>query len=91
MRVAQALGRHIGGGDGHAVHAVAAETGLGEEVVSSMLIKLIEMGQEKLISDSGVSAAIDGAKAQAAAMAQATGGEALKAAGGFLGKIFGKK
>lgn len=91
VRVAQALGRHIGGGEGVAVHAVAAETGLSEEIISAMLTKLIETGKEKLLSDSGVGAAIDGAKAQAAAAAQAAGGEALKAAGGFLGKIFGKK
>lgn len=88
VRVAQALGRHIGAGQDLAIKAAAADTGLSEEVTSAMLSKVIAVGKEKLMSDAGVTGAIDNAKDQAMAAMQNMGGEAAK---GIFGKLFGKK
>jgi hypothetical protein len=91
VRVAEALGRNIGGGKDLAVKATAQETGLTEEVISAMLGKLVETGKEKLLSDTGVAGAIDSAKDQAMAAMQNVGGEAAKGIMGKLGGLFGKK
>ncbi|MBL8558598.1 MAG: hypothetical protein JNM47_07755 [Hyphomonadaceae bacterium] len=88
VRVAKALSQHIGGGKDLAIKAAAADTGLTEEVISQMLGKLIDTGKEKLMNDSGVTGAIDDAKAQAMGAIGAIGGEATK---GIFGKLFGKK
>jgi len=90
-RVARALAAHVGAGDKDSIAKAAADTGIDEEVVTAMSKKLIEVGGEKLLAESGVSAAIDGAKDQAMAAFGNVGGEAAKQAGGFLGKLFGKK
>jgi hypothetical protein len=91
VRVANSLAAHAGLGGEEAIKAAAADTGLDEEVVSAMLKKLIKTGGEKLMQESGASAAIDNAKNEAMAAFGAAGGGAAKAAGGFLGGLFGKK
>jgi len=91
VRVAAVLSQHIGGGKDLAIKATAADTGLTEDVVSSMLNKLIETGKEKLMNDSGVAGAIDDAKAQAIAAVGSIGGEATKGLMGKIGGLFGKK
>lgn len=91
IRVAAALSNHIGGGKDLAVKAAAADTGLTEEVISAMLGKLVETGKEKLMSDSGVTGAIDDAKAQAMAAMGDLGNQATKGLFGKIGGMFGKK
>ena len=88
IRVARALGQHMGGGKDLAIKAAATDTGLSEDVISSMLNKLIETGKEKLMKDGGVTDAIEGAKDQAMAAMGNIGGGAAK---GIMGKLFGKK
>ena len=88
VRVARALGQHMGGGKDLAIKAAAADTGLSEEVVSAMLGKLVAVGKDKLMTDAGVTGAIDNAKDQAMAAMGNIGGEAAK---GIFGKLFGKK
>lgn len=88
VRVAKALGQHIGGGKDLAIKAAAADTGLTEDVISAMLTKLIETGKEKLLSEGAVGDAIENAKGQAMAAVGNIGGEAAK---GIFGKLFGKK
>lgn len=88
VRVAKALSQHIGGGKDLAIKAAAADTGLTEDVISSMLNKLIETGKEKLLSEGVVGDAIDSAKDQAMAAVGNIGGEAAK---GIFGKLFGRK
>ena len=90
VRVAQALAANFNKGDKQAVAAVAADTGLSEDVVSSMLKKLMEVGKDKLMEEGGVNKAIEDAKAQAQAAAANVGNEAVKSAGGFIGKLFGR-
>lgn len=91
VRVAQALGRNIGGGKDLAIKATAAETGLTEEVVAAMLGKLIEVGKDKLVNEGPLGDAIDGAKAQAVAAIENVGGAATKGIMGRLGGLFGRK
>ena len=91
IRVARALAQHMGGGKDLAIKAAAADTGLSEDVISSMLNKLIETGKEKLMKDGGVTDAIDSAKDQAMAAMQNIGGEATKGLFGKIGGMFGKK
>jgi hypothetical protein len=91
VRVAKALSTHIGGGKDLAIKAAAADTGLTEEVISAVLGKLVETGKEKLLSDSGVTGAIDDAKDQAMAALGNVGGEAAKGLFGKIGGMFGKK
>lgn len=91
VRVAKALSQHIGGGKDLAIKAAAADTGLTEDVISKMLTKLIDTGKEKLLSDSGVTGAIDDAKAQAIGAIGNIGGEATKGLMGKIGGLFGKK
>jgi hypothetical protein len=88
VRVARALGQHIGGGQDAAIKAAATDTGLTEDVISSMLSKLVETGKEKLLSEGVVGDAIEGAKNQAMAAVGNIGGDAAK---GIFGKLFGKK
>jgi hypothetical protein len=88
IRVAKALSSHIGGGKDLAIKAAAADTGLTEEVISAMLGKLVEAGKEKLLGDSGVTGAIEDAKAQAMGAIGDLGNQATK---GLFGKLFGKK
>jgi len=91
VRVAAALSQHIGGGKDLAIKATAADTGLTEDVISSMLNKLIDTGKEKLMNESGVTGAIDDAKAQAMGAIGNIGGEATKGLMGKIGGLFGKK
>ena len=88
VRVAKALGQHMGGGKDLAIKAAAADTGLSEEVISSMLGKLIETGKDKLINEGLVGDAIEGAKAQAMAAMGDLGNQATR---GMFGKLFGRK
>jgi hypothetical protein len=91
VRVAAALSNHIGGGKDLAIKAAAADTGLTEDVISSMLSKLIETGKEKLLNEGPVGQAIDTAKDQAMAAVGNIGGEAAKGIFGKIGGMFGKK
>lgn len=84
VRVAHAFATHAGMGNQEMIAAVAADTGLDEEVVAAMLKKLIEVGGEKLMDDTGVTAAIDNAKSEAMAALSNAGG-------GLMGKLFGRK
>lgn len=91
VRVAHALAAHAGLGDEEMVRAVAADTGLEEEVVAAMLKRLAETAAEKLMSETPVGAAVDGAKQHAMAAMNTAGAEAMKNASGFLGSLFGRK
>ncbi len=95
VRVARALAANIGLGGDEAIKRAAADTGIDEECVTAMLGKLMEIGKEKVLEDSGFNNAVDnavsGAKDQAMAAFGNAGGQAAKAAGGFLGGLFGKK
>lgn len=82
--VAEALGKHWSHGPQEAIRLAAQETNLAEEVVAEMSKKLIDLGKERLMNDTGVSDAIEGAKAQAQAALGSVGG-------GLLGRLFGKK
>jgi len=88
---AHALINHMGGGKDLAIKAAAAETGLTEEIISSLLTKMIDAGKEKLMAESGVQDAIDGAKDQAMAAINNIGGEVSKGLFGKIGGMFGKK
>ena len=90
-RVAQALGSRFSSNREQTIQAAAADTGLDEEVVGSMLNKLVEAGKERLLESGPVADAIDGVKGQAQDALAAFGGEAAKSAGGLLGGLFGKK
>jgi hypothetical protein len=83
VRAAHALAAHIGSGRDAAVKQAAAETGVGEEVIAALLSKLIEAGAQKLMEESPVGDAMASAKAAAE-------GAIGKAAGGMLGKLFGR-
>src|SRR5882672_4203344 len=91
VRVAQALGQHFSAGKDQAVKLAATDAGLTEEVTASMCNKLIEVGKDKLLNEGPVGDAINSMKSQAMGAASAAGGEAMKSATGFLGKLFGKK
>jgi hypothetical protein len=91
VRVAHALAAHFSKGESEAVKAAAADTGLAEEVVAATSKKLIEAGKDKLMQASGAGKAIDDAKAQAKAAIGNAGGEMAKSAGGFLGRLFGRR
>ena len=91
VRVARALAAHSGLGSQQMVQAAAADTGLDEEVVAAMGKKLVEEGGNKLMEETGVSAAIDNAKQDAMAALSNVGGDAARNAGGFLGKLFGRR
>lgn len=84
VRVARALAANWNKGREQAVQQTAADTGLTEEVVGSMATKLIDVAKEKLIEDGPVGDAIQSAKTAASDAVQ-------KAAGGFLGGLFGRK
>lgn len=88
IRVAAALSQHIGGGKDLAVKAAAADTGLTEDVISSMLGKLVETGKEKLLNEGPIGDAMENAKAQAMSAVGDFGNQATK---GLFGKLFGKK
>mgnify|MGYP000973369938 CR=1 FL=1 len=90
VRVAKALAAHVNKGDAEAVKAAAADTGLSEDAVASMMKKLAETAKEKIMDEAGVNKAIDDAKAQAQAAAVNAGKDAMKNAGGMLGKLFGR-
>lgn len=91
LAVARSLAAHFSKGGDEAVKAAAAETGVAEEAVGSMCAKLVEVGKEKLLTEGPVGQAVDTAKEQAMAALNDAGGQAMKSAGGFLGKLFGKK
>lgn len=91
VRVARALAAHSGLGNQQMVQAAAADTGLDEDVVAAMGKKLVEEGGNKLMEETGVSAAIDNAKQDAMAALGNVGGDAARNAGGLLGKLFGRR
>jgi hypothetical protein len=91
VRVAHALAAHAGLGDDEMVRAVAADTGLDEEVVAAMLKQLAETAAEKVMEETPVGAAVDSARQQAMAAMGDAGATAVKNAGGFLGRMFGRK
>jgi hypothetical protein len=91
VRVSRALAAHIGLGGDEAIKRAAADTGLDEECVTAMLGKLMEIGKDKVLEESGFNGAVGNAKDQAMAAFGNAGGQAAKAAGGFLGGLFGKK
>lgn len=91
VRVSRALAANIGLGGDEAIKRAAADTGLDEECVTAMLGKLMEIGKDKLLEESGFNGAVDAAKDQAMAAFGNAGGQAAKAAGGLLGGLFGKK
>ena len=84
VRVARALAANWNKGRDQAVQQAAQDTGLTEEVVSAMATKLIDVGKEKLLDEGPVGDAIKGAQTAAADAVS-------KAAGGFLGGLFGRK
>lgn len=84
VRVAHAFAAHAGLGNEQMIQAVAADTGLDEEVVAAMLKKLIEVGRDKVMEDTGLNAAIDNTKQEAMAALQNAGG-------GLMGRLFGRK
>lgn len=91
VRVGRALAAHAGMGNQEMIAAAAADTGLSNEVVASMLKKLIETGGKQLMEATGVSGAIDSAKENAMAALNTAGNDAVKSAGGFLSGLFGRK
>jgi hypothetical protein len=91
VRAARALAAHAGLGDQQMLAAVAADTGLDEEVIAAMLKRLGEIAAEKLMSETPVGAAVDSAKQQAMAAMGDAGAAAMRNAGGFLGNLFGRK
>lgn len=91
VRVAKALAAHAGLGNEKMLAAVAADTGLDEEVIAAMSKRLIEVGTEKLMRESPIGAAVDTVKDSAMAALTGAGGEVSKQAGGFLKGLFGKK
>ena len=90
-RVARALGSRFSSNREQTIQAAAADTGLDEEVVGSMLNKLVDEGKQRVLESGPVADAIAGAKNQAQDAMAAMGGEAMKSAGGLLGGLFGKK
>jgi len=91
VRVAHALAARAGMGGEEMIKAVAADTGLDEEVVAAMAKKLVEAGTEKLMNETPIGAAVDNAKQEALAALTAAGSGAAKNAGGFLSSLFGRK
>jgi ATP phosphoribosyltransferase regulatory subunit HisZ len=91
VRVAHAFAAKAGLGNEEMVRAVAADTGLDEEVVAAMLKKLVETGAEKLMNETPIGAAVDNAKQEAIAALGNAGDAAVKNAGGFLGRLFGRR
>ncbi|HWA22096.1 MAG TPA: hypothetical protein VG735_06845 [Caulobacterales bacterium] len=89
VRVAHALAARFNLGGEAMIKAAAEDTGIAEDAVSDMSKKLIEAGKEKLMDESGASAAIEKAKADAAAAAQAAASDVAKKASGMFGKLFG--
>jgi hypothetical protein len=90
VRVAHALAARFNLGGEEMIKKAAEDTGIDEEAVGAVSKKLVEAGKEKLMDESGASAAIEKAKADAAAAAQAAAGDMAKKAGGMFGKLFGK-
>ena len=91
VRVAHALAARAGMGGEEMIKAVAADTGLDEEVVAAMAKKLVEAGTEKLMNETPIGAAVDNAKQEALAALTTAGSGAAKNAGGFLSSLFGRK
>lgn len=89
VRVAHALAARCNIGGEAMIKAAAADTGIDEEAVGAVSKKLVEAGKDKLMNDTGAAAAIEKAKADAAAAAQAAAGDMAKKAGGMFGKLFG--
>jgi hypothetical protein len=83
VRVARSLAAHFNLGGEEAIKAAAADTGLSTEVVSSMSKKLMDAGKEYVLKESGVTDAVEKAKAEAMAAVQ-------NQAKGMFGKLFGK-
>jgi hypothetical protein len=83
VRVARALAARFNLGGEAAIKAAAEDTGIDEECVAAMSKKLMEAGKEKLMDESGATAAIDKAKQDAMNAVQ-------NQAKGMFGKLFGK-
>ncbi len=89
VRVAHALAARFNLGGEEMIKAAAADTGIDEEAVGAVSKKLVEAGQEKLMKDTGAADAIEKAKADAMAAAQAGASDMAKKASGMFGKLFG--
>jgi uncharacterized protein with von Willebrand factor type A (vWA) domain len=84
VKLARSLAANIGAGNDLAIKGAAAETGIPEDVVKAMLDKLYETGKEKILADTGIAQQAEQMKDQAIEAAKS-------AAGGFLGRLFGRK
>lgn len=84
VKLAASLANNIRAGNDLAIKGAAAETGIPEDVAQAMLDKLYETGKQKLLEDTGIAQ-------QAEAMRDQAVEAAKQAAGGFLGRLFGRK
>lgn len=84
LRLASTLARTAGAGPELAVKGAAAETGIPEDVVKAMLDKLFETGKQKVLEETGIAQQADALRDQAVDSVK-------QAAGGFLGRLFGRK
>lgn len=84
VKLASALANNIRAGKDLAVKGAAAETGIPEDVAQAMMDKLYETGKEKLLHDTGIADQAEAMKDQAVEAAK-------QAAGGFFGRLFGRK
>ncbi len=91
VRVAKALATHAGLGNEKMLAAVAADTGLDEEVIAATSKRLVEVGTEKLMNETPVGAAVDSMKNSAMAALTGAGSGVAGQAGGLLKGLFGKK
>jgi hypothetical protein len=91
VRVARAIAARAGMGNEEMIAAVAADTGLDEEVVAAMLKKLMEEGAKHIMESTPIGAAVDNAREQAMAAMNDAGAAAVKNAGGMIGRLFGRK
>lgn len=91
LRVVHSLSANWSKGREGALQATAAETGLGEDVVAAMLAKFTDAAKDQAldVAKDKLGEAADAAKEQAMAALEAS--PVGKAAGGFLGKLFGRK
>lgn len=83
VRVAHALAARCNLGGQEMIKKAAEDTGIDEEAVAAVSRKLMEVGKDKLMEESGATAAIDKAKADAMAAVQ-------NQAKGMFGKLFGR-
>jgi hypothetical protein len=90
VKAGKALAANWSKGKDGAIAAAAQETGLAEDVVSQLVVKVVDAAKEKAaevakaaMNEGPIADAVGNVKEQAIA--------ALGGGGGFLGKLFGKK